>query len=72
MYKDRYFLGIDSKLVFFFLFISMKTLCIISVNEWGNIGYIYIMTLQVEIANLSTQSRIRISKKGGFILSVGI
>ena len=50
----------------------MKTLCIISVNEWGNIGYIYIMTLQVEIANLSTQSRIRISKKGGFILSVGI
>lgn len=70
--KDRYFLGIDSKLVVF-LFITMKTLCItISVKEWGNIGYIYIITLQVEIANLSTQSRIRISKKGGFILSVQI
>lgn len=34
----------------------MKTLCIIiSINEWGNIGYIYIMTLQVEIANLSNK-----------------
>lgn len=47
----------------------MKTLCIIiSINEWGNIGYIYIMTLQVEIANLSNKVEQEFQKKALFYL----